>query len=98
MIQLVTAERRRRAKYCVGAVVTAFLLRVLACTLAARPFNSDTDAYFTQASQILQGRWQPFFPVGYPLLVAAAMCIAPHHLPGALLTLNVVASTPLVRL
>jgi hypothetical protein len=78
-------------------IAVALVLRIVVCFVVGLPSSSaDTPFYINEAAGLRLGLWSPMFPVGYPILIAAAMSIARDHLAGALLVLNVLMSTATV--
>jgi hypothetical protein len=85
--------------------VTAVLLavacvaRILIAFASPLPwFSADSYGYIDEARDLLTGTWAPFFPVGYPLIIAAVTALVPSAATTALIVLNVVLSTVTVWL
>jgi hypothetical protein len=81
---------------CAFAIAFATLLRIAVAWTARVTTTSDTPFYLAQARDLLAGRWSPFFPVGYPLMIAALLPASDAHVEAALLAVNVVLSAATV--
>ena len=75
----------------------ALVVRILVAFVSPLPWSSaDSFAYIDQARALLAGQWAPFFPVGYPIMIAAVIALFPSAATTALIALNVVLSTVIV--
>ena len=80
-------------------LAVACVVRMLVAFAAPLPwFSADSYGYIDEARDLLTGKWAPFFPVGYPLIIAAVTALVPSAATTALIVLNVVLSTATVWL
>src|SRR5690349_20907907 len=78
-------------------LVAGFVVRMLVAFASTLPwFSADSYGYIDQARDLLAGKWAPFFPVGYPLAIAAVTALVPSASPTVLIALNVLLSTMIV--
>jgi hypothetical protein len=71
-----------------------FVVRILVAFVSTLPwFSADSYGYIDQARDLLAGKWAPFFPVGYPLMIAAVTALIPSAAAAALIAVNVFLST-----
>ena len=75
-------------------ILAAFVVRIVVAFASPLPwFSADSYGYLNQARDLIAGRWTPFFPVGYPVIIAAVAAVVPSPPTPALIALNVVLST-----
>src|ERR1051325_2007782 len=88
-------ERHASIRTATGLLILAALVvRILVAFASPLPwFSADSYGYLNQARDLIAGRWTPFFPVGYPVIIAAVAAVVPSPPTPALIALNVVLST-----
>ena len=80
-------------------ILAALVVRILVAFVSPLPwFSADSYGYLNQARDLIAGTWAPFFPVGYPVIIAAVAAVDPSPPTPALIALNVVLSTMTVWL
>ena len=74
-----TVERRVSIRTVTALLIGAALtVRILVAFVFPLPwFSADSYGYISQAHDLLAGKWIPFFPVGYPVIIAAITAIVP---------------------